>query len=50
MEHGALQLEEGGVIMVDESVRVEGAKVEGRALEEGKALEVGERVEHWTRV
>ena len=46
---GALQLEEGGVIMVDEGVRVEGARVEGRALEEGKALEVGERVEHRTR-
>ena len=27
---GALQLEEGGVIMVDEGVRVEGARIEGR--------------------
>ena len=36
-------------LLVDEGVRVEGARVEGRALEEGKALEVGERVVHWTR-
>ena len=38
MTDGALQLEEGGVIIVDEGVRVEGARVEGRALEEGKSI------------